>query len=110
VITVAGKVITGTSWRYHAAVSSAAGPACASMDEHSKIELDTVQKVTLISAEVNEVFMEVYLAIACAVSVWRLSYPERGATEWSGANRGRSISRVSEGSPRTVFPGVVRLS
>jgi hypothetical protein len=45
------------------------------MDEHSKIELDTVQKVTLISAEVNEVFMEVYLAIACAVSTWRLSYP-----------------------------------
>jgi hypothetical protein len=25
---------------------------------------------------VNEVFMEVYLAIACGISLWRLSYPE----------------------------------
>jgi len=78
------------------------------MDEHSKIELDTVQKVILISCGVNEIFMEVYLASACGISMWRLSYPERGATEWSGANRGRSISRVSEGSSRVVIPGVVR--
>jgi hypothetical protein len=78
------------------------------MDEHSKIELDTVQNVILISCGVIEVLMEVYLASACILSVWRLSYPERGATEWSGANRGRSISRVSEGSPRAVIPGVVR--
>jgi hypothetical protein len=78
------------------------------MDEHSKIELDTVQKVILISCGVMEVFMEVYLAGACGISIWRLSYPERGATEWSGANRGRSISRVSEGSSRVVIPGVVR--
>lgn len=78
------------------------------MDEHSKIELDTVQKVILISCGVNEIFMEVYLAGALGISMWRLSYPERGATEWSGASRGRSISRVSEGSPRTVIPGVVR--
>jgi len=56
------------------------------MDEHSKIELETVQKVTLISCEVSEVFMEVYLASACSISPWRLSYPERGATEWSVAN------------------------
>ncbi|CAI8752144.1 hypothetical protein EMIT0P12_10392 [Pseudomonas sp. IT-P12] len=54
------------------------------MDEHSRSELDTVQKVTLISCWVNEVFMEVYLAIACWISLWRLSYPERGATEWNG--------------------------
>jgi hypothetical protein len=78
------------------------------MDEHSKIELDTVQNVILISCGLMEVFMEVYLAGACIVSVWRLSYPERGATEWSGANRDRSISRVSEGSSRVVIPGVVR--
>ena len=78
------------------------------MDEHSKIELDTVQKVILISCGVIEILMEVYLAGACILSVWRLSYPERGATEWSGANRGRSISRVSEGSSRVVIPGVVR--
>jgi hypothetical protein len=45
------------------------------MDEHSKSELDTVQKVTLISCGVNEVFMEVYLAVACGISLWRLSYP-----------------------------------
>jgi len=51
------------------------------MDEHSKIELDTVQKVILISCGVSEVFMEVYLAGACSISMWRLSYPERGATE-----------------------------
>jgi hypothetical protein len=75
------------------------------MDEHSKIELETLQNVILISCEVSEVFMEVYLAIACAISMWRLSYPERGAAEWSGANRGRSFSRESGGSPRTVFPG-----
>ena len=78
------------------------------MDEHSKIELDTVQKVILISCAVMEVFMEVYLAGACILSVWRLSYPERGATEWSGANPVRSISRVAEGSSRVVIPGVVR--
>ncbi len=78
------------------------------MDEHSKIELDTVQNVILISCGENEIFMEVYLAGACGISMWRLSYPERGATEWNGANRGRSISRVSEGSPRAVIPGVVR--
>lgn len=57
------------------------------MDEHSRSELETVQKVTFISCWVNEVFMEVYLAIACGISLWRLSYPERGATEWSGASR-----------------------
>jgi hypothetical protein len=78
------------------------------MDEHSKIELDTVQKVILISCGVTEIFMEVYLAGACILSVWRLSYPERGATEWGGANPDRSILRVSEGSSRIVIPGVVR--
>jgi hypothetical protein len=56
------------------------------MDEHSKIELETVQNVTLISCEVSEVFMEFYLASAHGISPWRLSYPERGATEWSEAN------------------------
>ena len=75
------------------------------MDEHSKIELDTVQKVILISCGVMEIFMEVYLAGACGISMWRLSYPERGATEWSEANRGRSISRESEGLPRLGFRG-----
>jgi hypothetical protein len=79
------------------------------MDEHSKIELDTVQKVILISCGVIEVLMEVYLAGACGISMWRLSYPERGATEWSGANCVRSISRVSEGSSRVVIPGVVKV-
>ena len=101
----AGKVITGTFSRYQGDVSSAAEPACASMDEHSKIELDTVQKVILISCGVIDVFMEVYLAGACSISMWRLSYPERGATEWSEANRGRSISRESEGLPRLGFRG-----
>jgi hypothetical protein len=46
------------------------------MVEHSRRELETVQKVTLISCWVNEVLMEVYLAIACGISLWRLSYPE----------------------------------
>jgi hypothetical protein len=46
------------------------------MDEHSRSELETVQKVTLISCGVNEVFMEVYLAVACGISLWRLSYPD----------------------------------
>jgi hypothetical protein len=46
------------------------------MDEHSRRELETVQKVTLISCGVSEVFMEVYLANACRISLWRLSYPE----------------------------------
>jgi hypothetical protein len=78
------------------------------MDEHSKMELDTVQNVILISC-VMGVFMEVYLAGACILSVWRLSYPERGATEWSGTNLGRSFSRVSEGSSRVVIPGVVKV-
>jgi hypothetical protein len=45
------------------------------MEEHSRSELDTVQKVTLISCERREVFMEVYLAVAWGVSLWRLSYP-----------------------------------
>jgi hypothetical protein len=39
------------------------------MDEHSRIELDTVQKVILISCGVMVgVFMEVYLAGACGIS------------------------------------------
>jgi hypothetical protein len=46
------------------------------MDEHSRSVLETVQKLIRISCEVNEVFMEVYLAIACGISLWRLSYPE----------------------------------
>jgi hypothetical protein len=46
------------------------------MDEQSKIELETVQKVILISCGVSEVFMKVYLASACGISPWRLSYPE----------------------------------
>jgi hypothetical protein len=46
------------------------------MEEHSRRELDTVQKVILISCGVREFFMGVYLAIACAISLWRLSYPE----------------------------------
>ncbi|MNT72104.1 hypothetical protein D3C72_2106730 [compost metagenome] len=39
------------------------------MDEHSRSELETVQKVTLISFGVRVVFMEVYLAIACWISL-----------------------------------------
>jgi hypothetical protein len=39
------------------------------MEEHSRSELETVQKVTLISCEVRVVFMEVYLAIACGISL-----------------------------------------
>ncbi len=35
------------------------------MEEHSRSELETVQKVILISCWVIEVFMGVYLAIAC---------------------------------------------
>jgi hypothetical protein len=46
------------------------------MEEHSRSEVETVQRVILISCGVREVFMEVYLAIACLISLWRLSYPE----------------------------------
>jgi hypothetical protein len=45
------------------------------MEEHNRSELDTVQKVTLISCDMWEVFMEVYLAVALGISLWRLSYP-----------------------------------
>jgi hypothetical protein len=38
------------------------------MDEHSKMELDTVQNVILISCGVIEILMEVYLAGACGIS------------------------------------------
>jgi hypothetical protein len=65
------------------------------MEEHSRIELDTVQKMTLISCGVSEIFVEVCLVVACAISLWRLSYPERGATEWI---------RTCHGLP--VFTGV----
>jgi hypothetical protein len=75
------------------------------MDEHNRIELDTVQKVILISCGVSEVFMAVYLAGACGISMWRLSYPERGATEWSGASHDRSLLRVAGGSSRLIFRG-----
>jgi hypothetical protein len=34
------------------------------MEEHSRSEVDTVQKVILISCDVSEIFMEVYLAVA----------------------------------------------
>jgi hypothetical protein len=46
------------------------------MEEHNSRVLETVQILTRISCGVNEVFMEVYLAIACGISLWRLSYPE----------------------------------
>jgi hypothetical protein len=46
---IAGSDSTGTSWRYQGSVSSSAEPAFTSMDEHSRIELETVQNVTLIS-------------------------------------------------------------
>jgi hypothetical protein len=46
------------------------------MEEHSKSEVETVQMVILISCGVIEILMAVYLAIACSISLWRLSYPE----------------------------------
>lgn len=50
------------------------------------------------------------LAIACVSRLWRLSYPERGATEWIEANLGPSAVAGFRGLPLTVFPGVVRCS
>ncbi|MNE77817.1 hypothetical protein D3C80_1741700 [compost metagenome] len=63
------RLSVGISCWYHGRVSSSAGSACTSMDEHSRSELETVQKVTLISFGVRVVFMEVYLAIACWISL-----------------------------------------
>jgi hypothetical protein len=70
------KARTGTSWRYQGVISVSGGEACTPIDEHNRSELETVQKVTLISCWVNEVLMGVYLAIASRISLWRLSYPE----------------------------------
>lgn len=75
------------------------------MDEYKRSELETAQKVTLISWWVNEVFMEVYLAIACR-TLWRLSpTPNEGRPNVVGQASGRPILRVSWGLPLVYFRG-----
>ena len=95
------------SARYHAG-SSAADPACASMDEHSSSEPDTVQRVIFSSFGVSEVFMEVYLASACVISCLASLLPRtRGDRIERGEPRLLDFASAGRSAP-VVIPGVVR--
>lgn len=75
------------------------------MDEHSRSELVTVQKVILISCGVNEVFMGVYLAIACVSRFGVSPTPNEGRPNGLGQGQTRPFLQESGGLPLMDFRG-----